>query len=68
MKRPALQHTAQILLRGLLFVGVDEGEERFSDKEVGLLLEVAGEDGVQVDETEVGIEEGPVCNAQRRRI
>ena len=61
MQGSALQHAAQVLLCGFLLVRVDEGEEGFTDEEVGLFLEVAGEDGVEVDEAEVGIEEGPVC-------
>ena len=39
---------------------MDEAEERFSDKEVGLVLEVACEDGVEVKKSQVGGEEGPV--------
>ena len=68
MQRPAFQHPAQVRFCGFLLIGVDEREERLADEEVGLLLEMAGEDGVEVDEIEAGIEESPVCGEQASGI
>lgn len=45
---------------------MNEREKRLSDKKVGLLLEMACEDRVQVDEAEIGVQESPVCDTKER--
>ena len=43
-----------------MLVGMDIGEEGLANEQVGLFAEMACEDGVEVEEGQVGGEEGPV--------
>ena len=60
MEGATVENAAEVLLGGGLLVGMYELEEGLADELFGLLLEMAGECGVEVDELEVGGEERPV--------
>ena len=49
-----------------MFIWVNEREERLADEKVRLLLKMAREHGVKVDEVEIRVEESPVCDASER--
>ena len=46
-------------------VGVNELEEGDTDHATGFVAHVDGEGGIEVEELEGGIEEGPVCGGRR---
>lgn len=60
MQRPALQHTAKVMLRAGLFVRMDVSEKGFANEGISLVGQVTCEYGVDVEEAEVWGEEGPV--------
>lgn len=49
----ALENASEIGLCRGLFLGVDKGKERLSDERLGLFCEVAGKEGVEIDEVEI---------------
>lgn len=64
MHGPAVEHIAEVLFCRRLFLWVDEVEEGLADEGACLLVEMIGEEGREVEEAEVGGEEGPVCRGQ----
>lgn len=60
MKRSAFQDAAEVTFCRSLLIGVDERQQGLADELVGLLREMACEDGVEIQELELGGEERPV--------
>jgi hypothetical protein len=61
IKVSGLENLCEVALCRLLLIWVDKVDDRLSDEKRGLVLEVVGEHGVQVDKGESGGDEGPVC-------
>jgi hypothetical protein len=60
MQSLTLENTSEVLSRRLPLIGVHECEEGLADEIVGLFLKMPGEYRVEVDELEVGGEQGPI--------
>lgn len=74
MEGAALEDIAEVVCGRGLLVGVDEIKERLADEVVGLIDEMVGEDGVEVEEVKIRGEEGPVWSGdggysrEKRRV
>jgi hypothetical protein len=60
MESTAFEDAAKVKLSRGLLVWMDEGEQRLSDKNLCLGVEMIGENRVDIDKLEVGREECPV--------
>ena len=61
MQRLAIEDALQILLHCFPVIGVQQTEKGLPNETLGLILEMTGENGVEVDELQVGGEKGPIC-------
>ncbi len=66
MQCPTIQHRSEILLRRLLFLGMDVCQKGLAHEEVGLFTQMAGEDRVEVDKVQLRGEERPVWHDRGR--
>lgn len=66
MQGPTLQHASEVVSCRRLFIRMHEGQEGLANQRVSLFSEVSLEHRVQIDKTEVGREQCPVCRKEIR--
>lgn len=60
MESAGMEHATEVGFCRRLFIWMNKRNKGFSDEEVGLGAKVGGEDGVEINELEVGREQSPI--------